>query len=159
MVQNSNRLQDFINNNDENKVLDSDIKDAVNKWLGIDIDTDDKAQSFKDQIDSIIDGLNDINTFKYDSESSWNAYVYINANGDYYNDGIMYFGTGLNNFTDGDTTSGLTLAGTIVHEGTHKKLNTSDLCYSKEDCLSLTNKTENANNWRYMYEKIYSNGD
>ncbi len=153
-----NKLQNYLNDENENKVLGVSIKDATEKWLGITLDDNDSVQSFFNDINSVLDGLNDIDTFKYDPNDRSNAYVYTYESGRYNNDGTIYFGQGLRNFSGDDSRSGYTLDGTIFHEGTHKKLNTSDSAYSRDDCLRLPNKSNNANNWRYMYEKIYNNG-
>lgn len=46
-----------------------------------------------------------------------------------------------------------TQSGTLVHETSHKVLQTGDYVYGDARCKQYDNKQKNADNWKYFYEK------
>ena len=165
----STKLQNYINDDNPNKVLDATIKDAAQTDLGIEIKDNKSAQKVLNGVNKTLKYLNSlkITDFKYDTEgisedgtTGTLAYVYGGFFGLF--DKKIYL---TNCFFDDSwlpDSGSINKTGTIVHEGTHKGIGTDDIAYPHEtekfNSLTPKQQQKNAASWERFFNRIYKNG-
>ncbi len=140
-------------------------KRSASTWLGIDLSSDEAVSAFKNDVDTLLEGLLSHHNFKFDSTYTSNprrsgAIAYVkNHNSSEFYDRTIFF---TENFNSGNLRDrgNYTYSGVIVHEISHKVLDTIDETYRVDEMRNLSNelKYRNANNLMYFYERVYKGG-
>ena len=158
----SNQLGEYLNSG---KALSDLIISSASTWLGIDLSSDEAVSAFKNDVDTLLAGIESHNLFIYDPDYTSRpdkdptTIAYVHTTGRKKNDRTIYFTENYDSRYLRDR-GNYTYSGIIVHEVSHKVLDTKDKTFRVEEMRDLSNELKyiNANNWMYFYERVYKGG-